>query len=155
MSTMMILIWCKELNGLVRRQFLPWTADTWCTVCGSPWGCFPSWWRGVSPSPWTRTPGRGPCRWPLDGHSGGGWCLGGFQTLSERQFPCKSEPFEKEVKKVEASPECPLSVCSVTKGVEYFLHGNNRRSFAVCCFPDNTVGALLCKHREVSLSLRP
>ena len=98
MSTMMILIWCKELNGLVRRQLLPWTADTWCTVCGSPWGCFPSWWRGASPSPWTRTPGRGPCHSQLGGHSRVGWCLGGSQTLSERQFPWKKiQRFEKEV----------------------------------------------------------
>ena len=27
--------------------------------------------------------------------------------------------------KVEISPECSLSVCSVAKGVKYFLHGNN------------------------------
>ena len=39
---------------------IPWRAGTWCTVCGSPWVCFPSWWRGAGPSPWTQTPGTGP-----------------------------------------------------------------------------------------------
>ena len=28
--------------------------------------------------------------------------------------------------KVETSPECSLSVCSVAKGIKNFLHGNNR-----------------------------
>ena len=84
--------WIKLANSS------PWIADTWCTVCGSPSGCSPSWSHGAGPSPWTQTPGRGLCHSPPDGHSGVGWCLGGSQTLSERQFPCRRKFFQGKFK---------------------------------------------------------
>ena len=67
-----------------------------------------------------------------------GWLPNSFRktiSLQEKVFSRSS--------KVEISPECSLSVCSVAKGIKNFLHGNNRGRFAVSCFPDNTVGALL------------
>ena len=140
MVMMMMVFFALKKKKLSRRKHVPWRADTWCTVYGSPLGCFPSWWRGASRSPWTQRPGRGPCHSRLGAHSTVGWCLGANQTLSERQFPWKK--YLKRRWKVETSPECPLSVCSVAKCVKYFLHGNNRWRFAVGCFPNNTVGAL-------------
>ena len=47
------------------------------------------------------------------------------KLFQKDNFPEERQRRLKRRLQVETSPECPLSVCSVAKGVKYFLHGNN------------------------------
>ena len=47
------------------------------------------------------------------------------KLFQKDNFPEERQRRLKRRSKVETSPECPLSVRSVAKGVKYFLHGNN------------------------------